>query len=533
MQQPFRPRGSACEPGGHAVVTLLKPSKRMRSERPRKAFIAGLMHETNVFSPVPTNLSSFNVWRPAGAMEPSAERDLLAYGAFWRRAIEDGLDVAPSYFATCQPSAPLSAVDWATLRDEMLADLRQAGSVDRVFLFLHGAQCAQGTDDVEGELLAAVRDHVGADVPVAVLLDLHANVSPLMLEQADFVLACLEYPHTDYAARALQAYDLLERHVNQGLRPVTAAVRVPIVGAYPTTLEPMRSFVAHVRQAQTRTGVLSISACHGFWLSDVPDATATVLVITDADPVAAESMAMDLAGRFAQATVPSGAGLPARQAVQAALQHAAASKRTTVIADRCDNPGGGAAGDSTFVLRELMASGADRLALAMIWDPMVVDFAHRAGAGARLRLRLGGKVGPCSGDPLDVEAEVVVVREDARQAAFAQGEPRLWLGRTARLRIGGIDVVVNTERQQVFDPRVFTEHGIDPSSCRVMVVKSTTHFRNGFEPLAGSIVDCETPGSVTTDPTLLTYRRLPRPIFPIDPETDRTPRRLGVFGRGL
>jgi microcystin degradation protein MlrC len=123
------------------------------------------------------------------------------------------------------------------------------------------------------------------------------------------------------------------------------------------------------------------------------------------------------------------------------------------------------------------------------------------------------------------------VRDDARQAAFAQGDPKLPLGRSARLRIGGVEVIVNTERQQVFDPRVFTVHGIAPSACQVMVVKSTTHFRHGFEPLAGAIIDCETPGSLTTDPTLLEYRRLPRPIYPIDPGTKLSPRRMGVFAR--
>lgn len=203
-----------------------------------------------------------------------------------------------------------------------------------------------------------------------------------------------------------------------------------------------------------------------------------------------------------------------------------------MIADRCDNPGGGAAGDSTFLLRELLACGADRLALGMVWDPVAVDFAHRAGMGARLALRLGGKVGPRSGDPLDVEAEVVALRDDAHQAAFAQGEPRLPLGRSARLRIGGVDVVVNTERQQVFDPRVFTTHDIDPATCRIMVVKSTTHFRNGFAPLAGAIIDCETPGSVTTDPTLLAYRHLPRPMAPIDPGAAWVMKPLGLFTPG-
>ena len=500
--------------------------------RPRKAFIAAVMHETNAFSPVPTNLSSFTLWRPAGAEAPPADRDTWAYGAFWRRAIDEGLRVAAGLFALCQPSAPLSRRDWCALRDELLGALDGAGEVDRVFLVLHGAQCAQDTEDCEGELLEAVRARVGPEVPVAVVLDLHANVTRRMLEQADYLLACHEYPHTDYAARAYRAYDLLEQHASRGLRPVTVAVRLPVVGAYPTTVQPMRSFVEGELALEREAGVLAVSACHGFWLSDVPDCGTTILVTTDGDAVRAEALATDLAHRFAGAAVGTRTGLPARQAVRAALEAAAQTGRVSVIADRCDNPGGGAAGDSTFVLRELLACGADRLALAMVWDPMAVDFAHRAGVGARLGLRLGGKVGPCSGDPLDVEAEVVVLRDDALQAAFAQGEPRLPLGRTARLRIGGVDVVANTERQQVFDPRVFTAHGIDPAACRVVVVKSTTHFRNGFEPLAGTIVECETPGSVTTDPSLLNYSRLPRPMAPIDPGTPLLPVRLGLFGRG-
>jgi microcystin degradation protein MlrC len=502
------------------------------SSRPRKAFVAALMHETNAFSPVPTDLDSFRIWRPAGALQPPEDHDTLGYGAFWSRALAGGLPVSPGYFATCQPSAPLSQADWSRLRDELLDDLQRAGGVDRVFLFLHGAQCAQGTDDVEGELLAAVRAQVGPEVPVAVLLDLHANVSRAMLSHADYLLACLEYPHTDYAERAGLAYDLLERHVTVGARPATAAVRLPIVGAYPTTVEPMKSFVDRLRAEQATGRVLAASACHGFWLSDVADAGATLLVTTDGAPHEAARRALDLAARFALAAVPVGKGLPAAAAVQEALRQADATGRPSVVADRCDNPGGGAAGDSTFVLREMLGCGQDRLALAMIWDPVAVDFAHRAGIGARLAMRLGGKVGPRSGDPLDVDAEVVALRDDARQATFAQGEPRLPLGRSARLRIGGVDVVVNTERQQVFDPRVFTEHGIDPSACRVVVVKSTTHFRHGFAPLAGAIVECETPGSLTTDPTLLHYRHLPRPMAPIDPGTRLEPLALGVYGRG-
>jgi microcystin degradation protein MlrC len=500
--------------------------------RHRKAFIAGLMHETNAFSPVPTNLESFSIWRPEGALEPPPSRDTFGYGAYWRLALAEGLDVSPGFFAICQPSAALSAQGWAALRKEILADLDRAGEVDRVFLMLHGAQCAQDTDDVEADLLRAVRARVGPSVPIAAVLDLHANISAGMLEAADYLLACHEYPHTDFESRAHLAYRLLERHVGGGLQPVTVALRLPVVGAYPTPVEPMRSVVALAREVESRPGVLAVSICHGFWLSDTADAGSTVLVTTQGDADLAEALAQEIADRYAAATaaVPQLAQPPAA-AVRQALELAAQTGRPSVVADRCDNPGGGAAGDSTFVLRELLACGSEGLAFGMLWDPMAVDFAHRAGVGARLRLRLGGKVGPCSGEPLDVEVEVLALRDDARQAAFAQGEPRLPLGRTARLRAGGVDIIVNTERQQVFDPRVFTAHGIEPSACRVIVVKSTTHFRNGFAPLAGGIVECETPGSVTTDPTLLAYRKLRRPMAPLDPGTPVVAQPLGTFSR--
>ena len=496
---------------------------------PRRAFIAGLFHETNVFSPIPTNLDSFEIWRPDGRISPPADRDTLGYGAFWQRALQAGVEVAPSLFALCQPSAPLSVADWDRLSGEVLDDLRRAGPVDRVFLFLHGAQCVQGRDDPEGELIAAIRSQVGPRVPIAALMDLHGNVSERMLERADFVIACLEYPHTDFGERAEMAFELLERAVRGEVRPVTAAARLPIVGAYPTTVVPMRDFVAATRAAQQRPGVLAVSAFHGFWLADQPHACACMVVTADGDAAAATALADTLARHFASAAVAPPAGLSAAAAVNEALRIAPTLTRPVVIADRADNAGGGAGSDSTFVLRALLECGARDAALALLWDPMAVDFAHRAGVGARLALRLGGKVGPLSGDPLDVQAEVVLLRTDARQALFARGEPRAALGRTALLRIDGVEVVVNTERQQVFDPRVFTEHGIDPTARRLLVVKSTTHFRNGFAPLASAILDCDTPGSVTTDPALLSYQRLRRPMAPLDAGVVLEPRPLGPY----
>lgn len=496
---------------------------------PRRAFIAGLFHETNVFSPIPTNLDSFDIWRPAGRQLPPADLDTLGYGAFWQHALRTGLQVAPSLFALCQPSAPLPAADWQRLEAELLEDLRDAGAVDRVFLFLHGALCVQDCEDPEGGLIATIRARVGPHVPIAALMDLHGNVSERMLKCADFVLACLEYPHTDFGERAEWAFGLLERAVRGEVRPVTAAARLPIVGAYPTTMPPMADFVAAARDAQRRPGVLAVSAFHGFWLADQPHACACVLVTVDGDVPEATRLIDTLARRFAAAAVDPVPGLSAEDAVDEALRLAPTLRRPVVIADRADNAGGGAGGDSTYLLRALLERGVDGASLALLWDPMAVEFAHRAGVGSRLALRLGGKVGPLSGDPLDVQAQVVALRTDARQALFARGEPRAALGRTALLRVDGVEVVVNAERQQVFDPRVFTEHGIEPETRSLLVVKSTTHFRNGFASIAGAILDCDTPGSVTTDPALLPYRRLQRPIAPLDRGVVREPRPLGCY----
>jgi len=495
----------------------------------RRAFIAGLVHETNSFSPIPTNAASFqaDAFRPGPQYRPADSVDTLGYGVFAELCQAAGIDVRASLFASAQPSAPLVARDHASFKAEIIGDLERAMPVDVVFLFMHGAQIAEGCDDVEGDLAAAVRELVGPEVPIGIELDLHGNVSPRMLDAATLVLACLEYPHTDYAPRARQAFDILWATREGRCRPTTFAWRVPVVGAYPTVAEPMKSVVARLREAQGQPRVLALSVFHGFWLADTPFTGACVLATTDADPALARRIGEELAQSFIAAALSSPRGLGIEATLDAAEKERA---YPVVIADQGDNAGGGAAGDSTFVLRAMLARGMREAAVALLWDPIAVDFAHRVGAGSRLALRLGGKVGPMSGEPLDVEAEVLCVREDARQAWFALGEPRAALGRSAALRVAGIDIVVNSERQQVFDPRVFTAHGIDPRKCKYVVVKSTAHFQNGFAPLAARILLCESPGSLTFDPAHLPYRKVPRPLYPID--VDFTPRPLPLPGRG-
>jgi microcystin degradation protein MlrC len=188
-----------------------------------------------------------------------------------------------------------------------------------------------------------------------------------------------------------------------------------------------------------------------------------------------------------------------------------------VLADRADNAGAGAAGDSTFVLAELLRRSATDTAVALLWDPGAVDLCHAAGVGARLPLRIGGKCGPMSGDPLDVHAEVLAVRDDATQALFGKGEPTFRLGRTAAIRVDGVEVVLASVRTQVFSHHVFTQHGIDHLARKVLVVKSTQHFMNDFGPIAASVIRCDGPGTMTADLASLPYRRVRRPMLVLDP----------------
>ena len=477
-----------------------------------RCYVAGVQHESGSFSPIPTSLRSFTTVR--WGVDSFEESHVMGYGDACDIATELGMEVVAGPFSNAEPALPCTASAWQFIRDRIVDELRAALPVDVVFLCLHGAQMAEGIDDCEGDLLSAVRELVGPRVAVGALLDLHANVSSRMLASGDLIVSCRQYPHIDYAERAAEMLPVLAKIASGSVRPVTAAVRFATPGAYPTTDEPMKSFVARFTAVQQREGVLAVSANHGFEGSDQPDTGSSVVVTTDGDLALATATADEVANDFlgvirSKSWVAKG--------VDAAIDEALAHKGSPVVlADSSDNPGGGSAGDATFVLAELIQRDAKNVALALLWDPVAVRMCHDAGIGARLPLRIGGKAGPMSGMPLDVDAEVKCVRDDAMQSLFAKGEPNYRLGRTAMIRVGGIEIVLNSARQQVFSTHCFTEHGIDPLQRDVLVVKSTQHFMNGFGPIASKIVRCEGPGTMSPDLSLFPYRKVRRPFAGID-----------------
>ena len=486
-----------------------------------RIFLAALAHETNSFSPLPTTLRSFEegiLYRPRTGAQPTTDAlGFPGYGFLLDVAAEQGDEVIAGLCAWAQPGGPVAREVYESLRDALLGEMAAASPVDAVFLVLHGAMIAHGYQDCEGDLLERVRAQVGPNVPVGALLDLHATLTPKMLASETVLIACKEYPHTDYLARTRELHAILTSMKAGQCQPRSLMHKVPMLGVFGTGEGPMRVLVDQLAQHEAEAGILSISLIHGFPWSDTVDTGGAVLVVHEAGAQAlASTIAAQLADTFfGLRTVGARATLDVGGAIDAYV--AAHEQGLVVLADSSDNPGGGAAGDSTFLLRALIERGVEHAALGMIWDPLAVQIASDAGVGAALRLRIGGKVGEGSGMPVDVDAIVTAVRGDARQHGLA-GPRTEALGDAVAIRAGSIDIVLNDRRQQVFSPECFTELGIDLAGKRLVVVKSTRHFRAAFDPIAATTVICDAPGALNSDLTRLPYQHLARPIWPLDPQ---------------
>ena len=479
-----------------------------------RVFTGSLATETNTFAPMPTGLASFKDrgYFPAG--RHPKELNLFAGPLYVLRevAAQRGWTLVEGMVAAAQPSGTVTREAYEQLRDELLADLRAALPVDMVILGLHGAMVADGYEDCEGDLLARVREIVGARVVVGAELDPHMHLSRRMVEQADLLVSMKEYPHTDVLERARELVALCEAKAAGRIRPVAALVDCQMVVPVHTTREPARGFIDRVQAMEGRDGVLTISIGQGFAHGNVPDMGSKVLVYTDGDPGQAELLAMQLAAEMIGMRDSLAVRYPA---IDAALDQAvAAPKGPVVLADRADNPGSGAPGDSTFVLRRMIERGLGNGAVGPIWDPIAVRIAFEAGQGARLPLRIGGKIGPLSGQPLDLDCTVKALKPDMVMTGLA-GAPTD-MGDCALVEAGGIDIVLVSIRNQALGTDVFTQLGCDLSARRFIVVKSAQHFHASFSKVASQVIYVGAPGAATPHTPTLPYTRIRRPRWPLD-----------------
>ena len=483
-----------------------------------RLFMAGLATETNTFATFPTGRSAFE----ESGISRDASRTLSGVFSPSMAAIREladaaGDEVIESITAFAQPAGRTVQHVYEGLRDEIIADLRAAQSqspVDIVLLVLHGAMAAAHTDDCEGEILAHVRA-VTPNAIIGIVLDLHCHLTEKMVTLADVVIAVKEYPHIDFRERTVELFHLCRRTALGEIKPVVAVVDTCMVGMYPTFGEPMKSVVAQLRDVEKRPQILSATIAHGFPWADVADVGTRVLVYSDGDPNAAKIAAEEVAARLYALRE---ALLPNYPDIKTSLMRASTLSGRIVLGDYSDNPGCGGAGDSTFFLEALLARQERNVALGCIWDPITVSVCADAGEGATVYVRLGGKMGPLSGAPLDLLVRVVAITNNHSEGVFGARQP---LGLSVWLHVleedggnTGIDVVASSIRAQVYEPDAFTGLGMSLENKRLIIVKSSTHYEAGFSGLANHLWHVHTPGATTLDFAKLPYTKRDQNYFP-------------------
>ncbi|BBK36267.1 microcystinase C [Allostella sp. ATCC 35155] len=478
-----------------------------------RCFTASLGTETNTFSPMLTSRQSFleDFYAPPGQ---HPDRPTLCTGPLWaarRRAATKGWTVIEGTCSFAQPAGVLVRRDYEELRDEILEQLKAAMPVDIVLMGLHGAMVADGYDDCEGDILARIRQIVGPDVPIGCELDPHCHLTKQRLEAADVIICFKEFPHTDFVERGEELADIIEAMALGKVKPVASVYDCRMINSFPTSRQPMRGFVDRIMAMEGKDGILSISVAHCFPYADVPELGTKVLVYTDGRKADGDALAEKLGRELWDLRDEV---RPPFLTIDAALDKGVARNQgLVVIADPADNAGGGAASDSTYVLRRMMERGITDAALGPVWDPIAVRMCFNAGEGTRFKLRFGGKIAPTSGDPIDAE---VTVTKLVRNATQTFGKALSQVGDAAAIDVGGIAVVLIDNRTQALGTDLFTNLGIDLGQRRICVVKSTNHFYASFGKVAEEVLYMDAPGPLPRDFLRLPYTRIPRPIWPFD-----------------
>ena len=496
----------------------------------KRVLIAGFKHETNTFSPLPTDLASYaaRALRRGKEVPENYRGTATELGSFFDAATKYGWELIHPIAADATPSGKVTREAYETIAGEILAPIEKGPKPDAVLLSLHGAMVAEDFDDGEGELLRRVREKVGPDTPIAVTLDLHVNFTDAMARHADALVSYRTYPHTDLVETGQRAAALVDRMLRGEKLHTQVARRALLEGVdhgRTTAPGPMLETLARADAAMAanpRIADISINA--GFAWADMHDTGPSAVVVSekgfDGGLVAGELMDYVWQTRDRVTVTPFGLqeGLAA---IRAALKKG--GDGPVVVADFADNPGGGGLNDSVALLEGLLAIAVDeklaRAACASICDMEARDACVAAGEGASVSLKLGGKLGSGFHAPIALSGKVMRITDGRFTFSGPMGRgDRIDMGPTAVLRVGNVDIVVAGSRHQSRDPGFFTHAGIVPEQQQLLMVKSMQHFRAAFAPMAREIVVVDSGDGLTSHKLKsLPFRKLRRPIYPLDP----------------
>ena len=484
----------------------------------------GITHETNTFASQPTTLEDFVRDSGGDSGFPSdsiAERfggSATIHGGYLEGAKSRSVDLVLTLQANATPGGPVQESAYQRLKSMLLERLQGAFPIDAVVLDLHGAMVTEQGEDAEGDLLTSVRGLVGPSIPMVATLDLHANITPLMAEQADILIGFDTYPHVDMYERGVEALNMAADSARGTVKPTMAYRQLPLLTMPPlqcTMRQPMQGLLERVHAIESEPGVLTATLSMGFPFADIGDAGVSVLVTADGDEALAEAKAQELADEVWQLRGDFDADLTPVSDVLRYVREEATG--LVVLADGSDNPGGGGPSDGTVILQALLDEGAEGAVVGIICDPETVAQAHEAGVGATIDAVIGGKTDRLHGGPVQTRAYVRTLGDGEFVFRGPMGRgAKGHLGRTAVLVAGGIEIVVSERRHQLRDSEMLRSVGIEPLHRRLIAVKSAVHFRADIGTLAERIFDADTPGVHRPDFDSYTYRRIRRPIYPLD-----------------
>ena len=487
--------------------------------------VGAFLHETNTFAPTKATYDDFvhgGGW-PAMAQGTDVLRVMrninIGLAGFVGQAEALGWEMVPTISCGASPSAHVTRDAYERIVKVMVEGIAAAGRLDAVYLDLHGAMVTDHLDDGEGEILARVRKVIGKDLPLVVSLDLHANVTPQMVEQADALIAYRTYPHVDMADTGRAAAKHLALLLRTKQRFAKAFRQLPflIPISWQCTDDQPTKGIYQKLAAMESDAVPTLSFAPGFPAADFPECGPSVFAYgstqADADAAADELTKLvvghesDFDGRI----------FAPDEGVRHAMELAKTASKPIIIADTQNNPGAGGDSDTTGMLRALVRNNAKKAAIGVIYDPASAKAAHAAGVGATVTLALGGKSG-LSGDAPYRETFIVENLSDGQFVAPGPyyGGRDMDMGPSACLRIGDVRVVVSSHKAQLADQSMYRYVGIEPTEQAILVNKSSVHFRADFEPIAEKLLICAAPGAMPADTAALPWTRL-RPGLRIKP----------------
>ncbi len=457
--------------------------------------VGGISHETNVFSTVPTDLTKWRIHEGTELLE-FYKGTKAAIGAFIDVAREEKVELIPTLFAGASPSGIIPKQVFDFLLGRLLDMIRAAGRIDGVLLSLHGGGFTEEYPDLEGEVLQEVREIVGSEVPIGSVHDFHSNITEKWLDNANVIVGYDTYPHIDGYERALEMARLITDTIRKKINPTMAYAKpnmIPTLQAQFTGRHPFKTILDRVYEIERESKVLVVWAAGGFPWSDFPDAGMGIIAITENDLELAKEkakevsdLAWSLRGDFRVKPI------PVRDAIAEAMR---ADQGLYVLVDIGDNPGGGSPCDGTIMLKALLEMGAKNTVLAVLRDIEAVSKAIEIGVGNEVTMIIGGKTDKFHGEPIEVTGRVRIISDGKFFPKGPMGRGlETNLGRTVILNCNGVDLILTERRVQPTDLQLYRSLGIEPTERKILVVKSSVHYRAVHMPIAKKIIEVDSSG---------------------------------------